>query len=512
MMDSNSVTENCVLNGDVELPTSESEPSVGVSESSFKNLSESIFLNKSESANTKPDVNTISSDYVFGSNISARVVNNEVSQGASSNLWSLVSTDNDSVPFNSVFTALAKAVNVQSTNFCTDKKLADSVKEFVETKNKSALHLKKVKVVTGEEEDNNVFSQSCRAFVFDVDKQTWNSLGTVMFHLSDISSKRSRIVVRLDSTQKLIINTSIWPKMPVTLTDLRKLRIGAVCELSSRMKSYIFVFHTDELASTLYELLLDRKSRCLDIHEVSSLNYKHHLNDDNLFESDDNIPIASKIIRGACEYDPVSIQSSDSLSSNSITTNINSNDDCIQSKQDFKDFSNVNKEDKVLKKVDYFAGNVNFEIDKDMLLFFADLVVSTMKCFKLLPYSSMIVPKLSDDILNDNYDKLTFECRFYEFDTSLREWIDRGLASVTVIHIVQQNVSVDCHLSYLTVDCKTVRDNQLCSIYIWSGANVYKVGNSICVTSLLGNEDNSIDLKSKVSLFCFLDSFFRYKF
>ncbi|VDQ06059.1 unnamed protein product [Trichobilharzia regenti] len=217
----------------------------------------------------------IPSDYVFGSNISSRVVNADVSRGASSDLWT--STGNGST--SSVFTTLAKAVTAAKTNSKDSKNLEDSAKEVVEDKRRETLNLAEVDLVTGEEGEIPVIRQHCRAYVFDANKQKWNNLGAVHFHLNDIPndkaegysnpSSRSRIVVRLVSTRKLVINTVIWSQIPVALVDPRNLRIGAVND-DGHIKSYLFAFPQDDLAAKIYELLCLRKSNTTTIFPLET--------------------------------------------------------------------------------------------------------------------------------------------------------------------------------------------------------------------------------------------------
>ncbi|TNN17480.1 Ran-binding protein isoform 3 [Schistosoma japonicum] len=209
----------------------------------------------------------IPADYVFGSNISSRVINADVSKGASVSLWTSTSTSQDSA--SCVFTTLAKAVTASQTN-CKDlKNLEDSAKEVAEDKRKETLTLAEVDLVTGEEGEIPVIRQHCRAHIFDANKQKWNNLGAVHFHLNDIpsdslrgdnsSSCRSRIVVRLVSTRRLLINTLIWSQMPVALVDSRTLRIGAINE-EGHIKNYLFGFPPDESASKIFEMITLRKA------------------------------------------------------------------------------------------------------------------------------------------------------------------------------------------------------------------------------------------------------------
>ncbi|CAH8580070.1 unnamed protein product [Schistosoma turkestanicum] len=249
--------------------SSPSNHPVSLTEASVPSLEASNELPKSSSI---PSISSIAkkeipSDYVFGSNISSRVVNADVSKGASVNLWTSTSTSHDSA--SSVFTTLAKVVTASQANCKDSKNLEDSAKEVAEDKRKETLTLAEVDLVTGEEGEIPIIRQHCRAHIFDANKQKWNNLGAVHFHLNDIPNSsaeenndspcRSRIVVRLVSTRRLLINTLIWLQMPAALVDSRTLRIGAINE-EGHIKNYLFGFPPDDSASKIFEMISYRKS------------------------------------------------------------------------------------------------------------------------------------------------------------------------------------------------------------------------------------------------------------
>ncbi|VDP74149.1 unnamed protein product [Echinostoma caproni] len=243
-------------------------------------LSTSCFLSKPSIA--APPVaaarkdNNLPGGYVFGSNISSRVVNADVSHGASSNLWSTATTEVDSST--SVFTALAKAVasNKRDENGSQEQTLEASASKVTEDQKNATVNLAQVDVFTGEEGEIQVFRMHCQAYVFDTDKQRWNPLGASHFHLNDIpkqsdgssgekvSKCRSRVVVRLMSTRRVIINTPVWDTMPVALVDSRSLRIGAVNEDGGHLRSYLFKFSPDDSASKICTALNVRKARAVE--------------------------------------------------------------------------------------------------------------------------------------------------------------------------------------------------------------------------------------------------------
>ncbi|CAL8094648.1 unnamed protein product [Calicophoron daubneyi] len=233
-----------------------------------------IIHSKSLSSNMRTESSTnggisMPSGYVFGSNISSRVVNANTSHGASSGIWT-VNADEASTS-SSVFTALAKAVSVSKPTAASSKTetLEDSAQKVAEDQKNAALSLAQVDVFTGEEGELQIFRQHCRVYVFDPDKQKWSALGASHFHLNDVPADkcasntptgyRSRVVVRLASTRRVIINTPIWAEMPVALVDSRSLRIGAVSMEDGHLKSYLVTFPPDETAAKVHELLSFRK-------------------------------------------------------------------------------------------------------------------------------------------------------------------------------------------------------------------------------------------------------------
>ncbi|THD24367.1 Ran-binding protein 3 [Fasciola hepatica] len=218
---------------------------------------------------------TVPGGFVFGSNISSRVVNAATSHGASCSLWSAAEADSSA----SVFTALAKAVtsSKREENDSDEQTLADSAKKVTEDQKQAAVSLAQVDVFTGEEDELQVFRMHCQAYVFDTDKQRWNALGATHFHLNDIPRSadgnavdgvtkcRSRVVVRLLSTRRVIINSPVWDSMPVALVDSRSLRIGAVSEDGDHLRSYLFKFSPDDSASKICAALNTRKARAAEV-------------------------------------------------------------------------------------------------------------------------------------------------------------------------------------------------------------------------------------------------------
>ncbi|KAF5396755.1 hypothetical protein PHET_10336 [Paragonimus heterotremus] len=241
------------------------------------NISQTSLAQKPPVATTEDEA--VPTGYVFGSDISSRVINADVSHGASSDLWNLSSDQNSTS--SSVFTTLAKAVLSKQSEVSSET-LETSANKVTEDQKQAAVHLNQVNVVTGEEDETPVFRQYCRAYVFDTEKQKWSGLGACHFHLNDTStdqcaavsgsssSCRSRVVVRLTSTRKVISNTPVWSTMPVALVNSRNLRIGAISEDGEHIKSYLFAFPSDELATNVFDAINARKRKLTDKLPIKS--------------------------------------------------------------------------------------------------------------------------------------------------------------------------------------------------------------------------------------------------
>ena len=120
----------------------------------------------------------------------------------------------------------------------TNKTLSESAAEYTEShSNKRKYDV--VDVVTGEEEESNVFQVNVKLYIFDSDKKNWVERGRGMLRLNDDPSSiaghlryeileiveneeengttysifRSRLVMRTVGSLKVVLNTKLFPNM-----------------------------------------------------------------------------------------------------------------------------------------------------------------------------------------------------------------------------------------------------------------------------------------------------------
>nr|VZI12831.1 unnamed protein product [Spirometra erinaceieuropaei] len=223
------------------------------------------------------------SEYIFGQNMLSRVVNAAQSSSSSSTLWQTASSasetpadketesPNPQIQSSSVFTVLAKAV--ASNNSTTAAAIAsnhpvelkESASELARKRNLAQIKLIEAPSMTGEEGERIVLQLSCSAYVFNTESRQWTSLGQSYLHLNDeLSDDRksvtsSRFILRLQSTRRVLVNTRIWPEMPLSTAEAKGVRLGALDVDGTSIRTYLLRFPAAQNASRLYEALLSRK-------------------------------------------------------------------------------------------------------------------------------------------------------------------------------------------------------------------------------------------------------------
>jgi len=114
----------------------------------------------------------------------------------------------------------------------TNKTLSESAAEYTEShSNKRKYDV--VDVVTGEEEESNVFQVNVKLYIFDSDKKNWVERGRGMLRLNDDPSStaghlRSRLVMRTVGSLKVVLNTKLFPNMICEKANEKNVRISAM--------------------------------------------------------------------------------------------------------------------------------------------------------------------------------------------------------------------------------------------------------------------------------------------
>lgn len=161
---------------------------------------------------------------VFGQNLSDRVVeakNGEEEEPAKK----VFSPSATSLLFSS-------AVSKSADDDGEKKTLSESAAEYTESHESNKRKYEVVDVVTGEEEESNVFQANGKLYLFEPEKRNWTERGRGLFRLNDdpVSAPghlKSRLVMRTVGSLRVILNTKLWADMICEKADEKKVRISA---------------------------------------------------------------------------------------------------------------------------------------------------------------------------------------------------------------------------------------------------------------------------------------------
>ncbi|XP_077634564.1 ran-binding protein 3 isoform X3 [Crocuta crocuta] len=211
--------------------------------------------------NSTNSADTASSKFVFGQNMSERVLSppklNEVSSDASRENAAAESGSESS----SQEATPEKANNVSES-------LAESAAAYTKATARKCL-LEKVEVITGEEAESNVLQIQCKLFVFDKASQSWVERGRGLLRLNDMASTddgtlQSRLVMRTQGSLRLILNTKLWAQMQIDKASEKSIRITAMDTEDQGVKVFLISASskdTGQLYAALHHRILALRSR-----------------------------------------------------------------------------------------------------------------------------------------------------------------------------------------------------------------------------------------------------------
>jgi len=179
--------------------------------------------NKDTTSSDTPGTQTT---FVFGSNCAERAVFTPGSQGG------LGATTGEQQNLGG--SSFSNDLSAGATDACAvsppPMSLAESAAS-VQAKQKG-LELKEVEVLTGEENESNVFKFNAKLYVFEKETQSWQERGRGLLRLNDMAAHadkpfQSRIVMRTQGSLRVILNTLIWPGMLVERASPKSIQITA---------------------------------------------------------------------------------------------------------------------------------------------------------------------------------------------------------------------------------------------------------------------------------------------
>ncbi|XP_043286951.1 ran-binding protein 3-like isoform X2 [Venturia canescens] len=196
--------------------------------------------------------NSSTSSFVFGQNLKERVT---------------VSSDSESsgVP-NNTFSGFSKVmfgnpVPVSKTTTNSTLTLTEAAQELEEANRANKRKYSQVTPLTGEEGETNVLQINCKLFAFDKATSSWQERGRGTLRLND-RDEESRLVGRASGTQRLILNTKVWPGMTAERAGPKSLRLTAM-DVQGDLKIFIVQAAPKEV-DQLHSLLLQRVKKATE--------------------------------------------------------------------------------------------------------------------------------------------------------------------------------------------------------------------------------------------------------
>ncbi|XP_059847437.1 ran-binding protein 3b isoform X5 [Hypanus sabinus] len=255
--------------------------------------------------------NTKSAKFVFGENMSERVVSLPRSGDACSEINSdqlfgeNAATPSGSAPEPSQETTPEKVNNVTES-------LEESAAAYTKATAKKCL-LKKVEVITGEEAESNVLQIQCKLFVFDKTSQTWVERGRGLLRLNDMASGddgalQSRLVMRTQGSLRLILNTKLWAQMQIDKASEKSIRITAMDAEDQGVKVFLISASSKDagqLYAALHHRILALRSRSEQEPEPPCITSESGVTQSNEEDSDDDdgVLAPATTTSGPCDTD-----------------------------------------------------------------------------------------------------------------------------------------------------------------------------------------------------------------
>ncbi|XP_043259214.1 uncharacterized protein LOC122401254 isoform X2 [Colletes gigas] len=136
--------------------------------------------------------------------------------------------------------------------------LTQAAQELEEANRANKRKYSQVTPLTGEEGETNVLQINCKLFAFDKVSGGWQERGRGTLRLND-RDEESRLVGRTAGTQRLILNTKVWPGMTAERAAPKSLRLTAM-DVHGDIRIFIIQAAPKEIEQ-LHKLLQQRIKR-----------------------------------------------------------------------------------------------------------------------------------------------------------------------------------------------------------------------------------------------------------
>ncbi|XP_058798434.1 ran-binding protein 3 [Phymastichus coffea] len=229
------------------------------------------FLALSKSTNAKENENSFSSavtagaskasSFVFGQNLKERVAvahNADSSDSSEKEEVKEEPTNANGSSSSELMFSNAAAVCKTSNDSKPSLTLSEAAHELEEANRANKRKYSEVALLTGEEDETNVLQINCKLFAFDKATSSYQERGRGFLRLND-KDDESRLIGRAAGTQRLVLNTKVWPGMTAERAGPKSLRLTA---MDAQGEIRIFVVQAAQKeVEQLHNLLMQRLTR-----------------------------------------------------------------------------------------------------------------------------------------------------------------------------------------------------------------------------------------------------------
>ncbi|XP_023941929.2 ran-binding protein 3 [Bicyclus anynana] len=293
---------------------------------------------------------TSSSGFVFGQNLSERVVIKEAVNNGDASLEHSSTNGTSELLFTSAAASVKDNSQPQeeATSGESGEGLAAAAAEY-ERSHARPPPPTSYCAMTGEEDEINVLQISCRLFAWE--SGSWRERGRGVLRLNDGSADSAggaRLVARVSGSLRVVLNTKLWPDMVVERAGNKSLRITAA-DAQQQVKLFLIMGVPADITQ-LHKALMSR----ISLSKRSSISAKENENSqrsaERLEAAADENDYLEKSVDDSNQDDEANFDEEQAISD---TPEIRRDDDnrleCINDKTD--DISNTNEESTEDKQV-----------------------------------------------------------------------------------------------------------------------------------------------------------------
>ncbi|KAJ8920159.1 hypothetical protein NQ315_011820 [Exocentrus adspersus] len=193
--------------------------------------------------------------FIFGQNLKERVVTFESMSAEEAKASTSVSSNGTSdMLFSTAIKNEGKGESIVKEK--ESKSLSESAREYEESRANKRKY-EEVEIFTGEEQEINILSVSCKLFAFDKASGNWQERGRGTLRLNDFQTEDnhvgSRLVFRTTGSLRVILNTKIWAEMTIDKASNKSIRLTAL-DANGEIKVFLIMASIED-SDKLYSYL-----------------------------------------------------------------------------------------------------------------------------------------------------------------------------------------------------------------------------------------------------------------